>query len=840
MVAITQTKSLLTYSGAQDPAVSAESAPTDVTYQEIRLYVEGVQVPFEAISISQVSGELPTASIQVPPQSGLQEICKYYSPKVHVFYKDDVYGGLRLLFWGVIDGSTYAYSRAGSGSASVTFSATHKNSVLDQVTLDYSGYLAAGYGAPVGESGTVVANALNSGQSVVKALEGIDGVQDSDTDLINAGNKDVLSVDVKKLPKALSEVLPRYVGMPATIMNLWNQTKQAAYSQPKKNLIMQGLLVPAVEEGIGFFKRLSGHVLIEQLLNNSKQQCCLKQGTNANIVIPPVLKLGLASAEQARIAVEMVSNSVQFSNELTDFRSVIRSMLSSLWYEMETLASPAEVPVDPTVVPIDGDYSNTKVMAVETIIKPSLPFYYAPVCNVILPKMLVSITCGQKDGSVPTRVTVTHDSMPTPGGSVGTNFRGPATVREAIAFGAAMDDSGKLTSTPSLVSTLGITYSIPGVFEQGRGVIPVKEGLPWWLQTLVVDRSTQAQGGTASGWPDRGTQDYTDMVHLMAAWKVRNGVDISEVDGVIVLKDNPNKAALNPYAPQSGLAAYQSLIITGVDYTFSRIAASSRAGSAEVVFNPYVVPGYPIEILDDTPTHPSYHAFCSSVTHSITASSISTTIGFVAAQTYAELSNYYTLPVPPWFQTALSLVSASGDGGTDYGSTDGITVTNAGSIINNSPAALKADEYYQSVLGVGAADITFLVDWATGQIKPQGRVNGKLYAATNTPNISTNGGDLNYWNTATGNLRLVSRPIESQRSIAAKFSYTFVDLTQETYGGSLIPYTNPLLSDARNLEPGASLFLDYLQLGDFVNAVSGSTPDTGSSSDFISRRYKVN
>src|ERR1700739_679620 len=102
---------------------------TDVVYQEIKLYIEGVQVPFQSISVSQAIGTYPSATISVPPQSGLMHISRYYQPKVHIFYTDLNTGGDRLLFWGHINTVNYRRSRS-PASTYIEFSCVHKNSLM--------------------------------------------------------------------------------------------------------------------------------------------------------------------------------------------------------------------------------------------------------------------------------------------------------------------------------------------------------------------------------------------------------------------------------------------------------------------------------------------------------------------------------------------------------------------------------------------------------------------------------------------------------------------------------------------------------------------------------------
>lgn len=833
---------------------STEAAPasgkhtTDVVYQECRLYVEGVQVPFESMVVNQAMGQLPTAEIVVPPQSGLLDICRYYEPKVHIFYRDLNLGGFRLLFWGHIVQGSYSHSRAGSGSASIRFSAVHKNALLRQLTLDYSGYLVTqDRGAP-GEGGTLTVNALNSQQSIVMALSGITGLQSDEKDLLAPNNKQVSSADVTKLDKSYEEMLSRYIGMPSVSMNLWNQMKQAVYQNPKFNTVMSGMLIPMVENGIGFFKRMTGHTYLESLVDKSRQQACLVGGNARNLIIPPCMKLNLASAVQAKMSIEVISNSIQFSSELTDFYSLMEQFYYSVNYEIITLASPAEVPVDPNVAYTDGEPNGADMMAVETIVKPQLPFYYAPACNVIYPRMFSSVHVTQDEGSIPTRVTATHDSYPGGTGTPGANYRGPHTIREAVAIAASSTSDGKSSSVPDLQNTLSLSYNAPGRYEQGRGIKHMSIGIPWWLQLMVKDQNSSASGDNSSAYPEKGSDEYKQLLSLTAAWQSRYGYDMTEVDGQIKLVRNPQKDLLNPYSQKSGVLPHQSLLFTSVDYEFTKKLMGARTGMVDCVFNPYIVPGYPMDVLDDSPNHPCFHALCSSVTHSISARGINTSVGMMAVQTYAELSNYYVPPAPPWMQTSLNIVSTEGDGGADYGDTTDVKVLNAGSILANPAAVKTADQYYRTTLGVRAADPSTLMDWTTGQILPQARINEGTSVASKSPIPTPNGGDANDYNTTVGNLRLVRRPIETLESIEYKFDYKFIDMNPQNYNASAkVANPNPKLAQDNFMEPGGSLFLDYMETKDFVQRtnfaadVAEVTNTSGATeATYVSRRYDVN
>lgn len=234
----------------------------------------------------------------------------------------------------------------------------------------------------------------------------------------------------------------------------------------------------------------------------------------------------------------------------------------------------------------------------------------------------------------------------------------------------------------------------------------------------------------------------------------------------------------------------------------------------------------------------------------------------VAVMTYAELSNYYTPGSQPWLQTALGMIAvdmSNADPERDeYGSTEWVKMQNAGTIVNNAKAKNIADLYYAATLGVRAADPTDLMDWVTGQPVPQQRKDGGTVPGNNVRVSSPNGGDSNDFNTTVGNLRLVTRPIESMEAIKKKFSYAFIDINPINYNTSTVSVQNYRLGSkdpskpdpGSYLEPGASLFLDYEETPSFIKSirdrevvgalgpVSGPpvTPDP-TYGDAVSRRY---
>lgn len=829
---------------------------TDVIYQDIKLYIEGVQVPFESISISQGIGNLPTASIQIPPMPGLLDIARYYQPKVHIFFTDKNFGGDRLLFWGHILVGNYSKSRA-AGSSSVTFHCEHKNALLSTFTLEFTGY-ASNASTLVNdanpEQASAKVNSFNSQESITMALQGITGLQSSSVDLLDPSNKQVAQADVTKLSQRFQNFENRFQGLPSAIMNFWNQLKKDCYSNVSLNTIMADMYIPLIEDGIAFFDRLAGHYVIETLVNGSKEAFCpggASPAMTANpVMIPPAYRLNSQTAIQSDLAVSVVNNTMGFSGELTNFLQLFADFFASVEYEILTLASPALIPADPTanVGSLDNPstYANVNLMAVETIIKPQIPFYYSPMCNVVYPKMYSGIEVTQDESQIPTRLTAFSDIIPGSQGTIGSQYHAPNSIRESIAYGATLSNAvNALNLQVNLEGTTGQSFNVPGKYETGRGVKHKRITLPNWLAQMLKGKLQELGSPNMEAWPDKTDPAYQALCDLHAAWIDRYGYDTTTYDdGTTEDTRNTDKDTLDPYSPKAQIHPFQRLLFATADYEYTKAVVASRMGSLEGVFNPYIVPGYPMEILDDSPNAPSFHAMCSSVTHSITARGITTSIGFVAACTYTEMVNYYMQPLHPWLQTALQIVNTSagpsgltstqGDG---YGNPpDDLTVNS--SIVFNTAAKAQADNFYLTTLGVNSVAIDDLYDFDMGRVVPVRRIpgTGLITESTPTSQPSANGGEKNDFLTTVGNLRLAMRPIEGKQSIQAKFGLQFIDLTSANYNPTSMLYQNPQLDSASLLEPGASLFLDYQEVADFISnsdataavAVTTTSASTGS------------
>lgn len=794
-------------------------------YQPVKVYIEGVEVPYSSISINQVMKGLPSCELELPPSSGLMEIVRYYQPKIHIFYTDLDRGGDRLLFWGHICATAYSKSRSGNGYSSIRFRCNHRLKLANDMLIYFGNHME---GLDVKyEGASMAADDLTSTMAITRAFQGVTGPRTSADDKISPFNTKLDGADITKLPDNVASFEQRLIGMPGAMVNLWNQLKRASCKDPNHHLNMLSLYIPLFEEGLSYFKRMSGHYLVEKSQQDGRKQFCPKDDPNKyNVLVPSFYSSSSQSTAESFFAINVASTAVGAAGEMTGFLQLCDMFYESMLYETLTLASPAEVALDPTS-PM-GVTSNN-MSTVETVVKPSTPFYYSPICNVVFPRMFESIDITQEEESVPTRVSAQHNQLPNQTTAIGSHYRGPNSVREALALGSYFNSAASGRTRYDLKSTTIMDPNVPGMYEQGRGMKPVQVSLPWWL--VLVLKNYQTQGTPDRTWPSTSEPAYAEMLLRMKDWEQRFAISVDK-EGKTV--PNSDKKTLDPNSPISGINAYESMLYNSVDYEFTKTIASARQGTINCVFNPYIIPGYPMDVLDDSPNCPSFHGLCSSVTHNITANHISTTVGIVAAVSYSELSMYYMPPLHPSLMGQLGMYNETGGAKTPgqgipaYGDTSSIGNV-ASTLLQNPQAKLKADEFYYSVLGVGAADPTELYDYQVSQPRPQLRGYGdyKLQVMPEASSIpDVNGGDLNDWNTVPGNLRLVSRNIEGKDSIAFKFQYSFIDMTEDNYSGSAVAYSNPVFMSPQLLEPGASMFLEYKDTIDFLTPIPPTAPAT--------------
>lgn len=781
---------------------------TDTIFQNIKLYIEGVEVPFSYISITSGIGGLPQAQITIPPQAGLMDISRFYQPKVHIFFEDrlndyddkdpdDRKRRDKLLFSGIIARPIYSKSKDVASSLGVSFECVHRYNLINEMLIDYTGWLNADPLNSNAQEAAIKADTANSNATIIEALSGICDPDKVKGEEISKENPDGMT---NILPFRFSKLYTRLLGMPGVLINFWNQMKRSAYNRQMRqgDLYYSEAFVriyqPLIEDGLKFFDRLGGHFPIEAMVQADEHRvdpCPDTPNKKEKIVVPPSRQLFLTSSVQAEMTISNIASYLQNSGEVTTIYQMFSNFFDSIDYEIVTLASPAEVAVRSNTV--DGDSAaefaaaegtKSETFALDTIVKPKLPFYFSPTCNVLFPGMYSSINVSYDDIGVPTRINLKNMEGPGEQG-FNTNFRAPASVREAIAKKVA-GVNGVPGYNPdqrySLLATTGQSYGAIGLYEQGRGIKQETMHIPKWLAHF--SQSTTGGHQPVQDTPPDAKKEAAKneaLRQLSAGWSTRYPGD-------------PMKT-LNPYSVvDSNLSSHHRMLFSAADYYYTQVFARSKAGTVSCPFNPFIVPGYPMDILEANPTYPSFHAMCSSVTHSFSAESCGTSVQFVAPMTYTELANYYIPFVSPMLQVALGLAENP-------------------TMVNPDEAARKtAEEFYAYTLGTPYVSPDQLMDFSTMQVKPQKWDSGSakwVYGSNQSIRDSSNGGERNPMFSYEGNLSLVYRDIETRKEVEDRFALNFIDFNPGNYGPTVVRYRDKQLDNATKYEIGRSQFLTY-------------------------------
>ena len=743
----------------------------DIMYSDYRLYIEGIQVPFRSISITQAYKQPPSATISIPPFPGLCEIGRNYQPKVHVFFKDHNSGvpdksvvfsseedrlasennGYKLIFSGIITSNSDSKSvSAYGGSQNMTLTAEHTSVILDQILFKYSNASQASRSRltdSTNSSGIAVIGESNSGAAIILALQGIENGGS-----LYSGDKVNIRYDHGNFE--------RLKGIPSAMVVIWNMLKRDSKSGhlSTDTEALTDMYIPLVEDGMKFWKKVTGHSLIEEGTSNIKvkdtevHQVDTEDNTRQTMV-PPMLKSFIGDAAQVKATQSAAANfgAGSPSEEVLSYGEHMASMLESMDYEMITLASP--------IVKKDGTIT-------EYIVKPTLPTYYAPICNVLLPNMITNVSVNNGYREVPTRINCIQNSIA--GGdymTTGTrsyNYSAPNSVRVA----RAGPDSDLSQTTVSFANRVGR-------FEWGQGIKARTTQMPSiyaLLQSIMAKRELD-------GETDINIADTANYGLAVSAWN----------------NMYPDAKKFNPLRQESNIRNFQRMPFLYVDSLFASSTAAARSASVQGVFNPYAVVGYPMDIVDAAPSRESYHGMCISITHSISADgAASTSYQLGSVSTFAELAKFNLPAVNPYLMAVL-------------GFEDDVR------IYGNTKAYEEACKLYAEVFEVGAAEPSFLQNYDTGTIR-------KIFRKGGFWGIDNAGVGLD---SVLDSLSLVARNIQSLSDVeddtGNKFisidSWKYLDPAKAKHMPSHYRVRDASISNGKISTPGldieSSPFLDY-------------------------------
>lgn len=779
----------------------------DHLYTDFRVYIEGIEVPFSSASVSTAMGDLPRATIYLPPYDGLAEIGKNYYPKVHIFYRDfneattpyqqatkdqqgegslyntDVQAdqasraAYKQIFSGVAIGVSESKAiSGGSASAMVTLECVHPMYVLQEIALTFFGLGIEGLSANgANTDGSVFAPVAGKATMMAQALQGIK----RGTTGIYKDAEGKVAGSINGLPLNVSNNFERLQGIPGAVVALWNHIKYGAYDLTGTNSseAAEEMYIPLVEEGIKFFMKMTGHPFLEAAIQGDRTTLAnksdptkgsIEDSRDMDIITPPFAKTAGFSTALVTEMIQSAMHEWMATYQRVSFANLVAEFLGFCHYSIAILSSPA--------VKADGTVN-------ETIIKPNIPFYYSPICNVILPYMYDSFSINMSNFDIPSRMIFMSGlerGVQSQNAGMDLNYIAPHSVR--IKLG------------PNLNATMKQQSAKVGVYEWGTGIRPEIAEFPMWYSLLNTKYDAQTESETRKS-PEETSADINapksiqrpaastsvegipvktpsmttmDWDKATASYKpkktpVEKKEELASYGNAYNVAYPTGQASMNPWGQASGLSDNQRMGFTIADQEYAMAHAKSRTGQVNCVFNPYIIAGYPMDIIDPSPQRDSYHGFCSSVSHSIDASGYSsTTVGMASAMSYTELASCFIPAVDPWLAQVLGLDADP-------------------RIFSNMTAYKIACRFYGEVLGVGAANPVMLQDLDTGEASPITRKGG-VWDVGSTDNAAKDGIDTAYnlYYSTLGNLNLVARNIVDLMTVEQDYcegGETFVDIS---------------------------------------------------------------
>ena len=110
-------------------------------------------------------------------------------------------------------------------------------------------------------------------------MSGINGVSEGE-ERITPNNENIKDAPTDKIDFDLKKLENRFYGMPGVAINLWNQLKKGSYVNKFDNLALSKMYIPLVEEGISYFKRMSGHFYLEENCKALRSLIVIKSTVN--------------------------------------------------------------------------------------------------------------------------------------------------------------------------------------------------------------------------------------------------------------------------------------------------------------------------------------------------------------------------------------------------------------------------------------------------------------------------------------------------------------------------------------------------------------------------------
>jgi len=587
------------------------------------VYLNGIEIPAQSVSVSMGLWVIPTATIEVAPDVELQRLGAEDRVQVAIFYLDYDYTAqmglppdFRLLFEGEIVGWSYVNSAT---MRAMRFQCVNYMRMLDDLYTFFmtslEDYVQGATSKSVLAGSVMGVSGFGPTFPASLLLEGL-GIRQTNT--------------IRRPFDLIENVLRTCTGV--------------AEQQEFASVVATNFFSPLMRR-IGFIDRFvpSPMIEIEPLRSDDV--------INGVFPILKYVRYQECIDTFKRRMEQMSNNSVW---------GILRDLFSKLYYEvaMITTAPCSQVLFDTNVIKgVRGEIlgpadfgkaeagkdvlsqfrATTPNRILNYVTKPQWLFGVPPACNVIYPSMITHFALDENYADQPTRVyvndtwVINHLSTSPLAQMLMPDAGYPPQVEIELLRRRGMAGN---SAQPALNSKNFLVW--PEEFFKGPKI--VEEALPEWFRFLME----AALKNDPQVTPTKTTYENDPLSTANKAPKPPDPKDGQLTEGT-------TESFLDQYfahqqtehgAPANQSASYKKclwLMEIYARYEYGRQRAAHRNGSVSMVFNPYVVPNFPVVVFDNVTTGNHIVGYAAQVTHNLSVrGGNSTQVTFTHAQLLDE------------------------------------------------------------------------------------------------------------------------------------------------------------------------------------------------------------
>ncbi len=614
--------------------VFTEDRPHEGSYV---VYFNGVEVPTQSAQVQMGVSVIPQASIAMAPDRELQRLGAEDRVQVAIFYLDDYYTEMsgvdpdfRLLFEGDIVGWQYTNSARGR---SLQFKVVNYLKILDELYVSF-----------VQGLDTLVTNAYEA----AKGQTSIDSVNFGPTfpvSLLYRG----LDADMKKL-----------IRRPYDLVENALRSCTGSLEQNRLGSVAATNFFARYIRRTGFIDRFVPSPLLE--IDHMR----LDDETDPEGVFPL-----LRYIRQQDTLDLFKTNMNQMAN--SSVWNIIGDLFSRMYYEVLPITTAPIAQVNLTGPGVRGDILGPPVFSeaakktdqlealaeatlkqdfngilnaasgavtpakpnriLNYITKPQWLFGIPPACNVLFPSMYTQFTYNEDYDAQPTRMYMNNNW-------VVNSFQknSPLTAFAIPHAGYPRQVQRELDKRYKIRNQGDETVSGKNFLvwpeEYFKGPRVMEQNLPDWFMMLFQNANRKTDYVVKippievddllekMGWP----------VSREDGQLLQGAVD-DEEQSIFLPEDREPTAEEVLDAKKQKLAWLQRVYAR---YEYYRQRATARNGAVDMLFNPYVLPGFPLVVFDELATGNHVFGYAVSVTHNLSSTSMNTSVSFSLAQTLDE------------------------------------------------------------------------------------------------------------------------------------------------------------------------------------------------------------